>query len=239
MQARSEFNWACRLLAAVVAVLAPLTMAEARCDDRPRNSVEWSGCKKSHLVLVQARLERAIMQKVDLSGTDLSEAVLTGADLEKANVSAAWFAKANLSAVNLAGAFGTRTRFDDAKLRGASMVKVELSRTNFIRADLTGADASGAQLARAIMKDTVLSGTKLINANLARADLREAKLAGADLTGGYLFLTRIEGADLTAVRGLTKAQLEIACGDGSTRLPAGLAAPASWPCPPLEAAGGG
>jgi len=36
--------------------------------------------------------------------------------------------------------------------------------------------------------------------------------------------------DLRGVTGLTAAQLEVACGDASTRLPDGLKAPKSWPC---------
>jgi len=38
------------------------------------------------------------------------------------------------------------------------------------------------------------------------------------------------GADLSGVTGLTQAQLDLTCGDPATRLPPGLAPPASWPC---------
>ena len=50
------------------------------------------------------------------------------------------------------------------------------------------------------------------------------------LTLAFMFLTRIEGLDLSAAWGLQQAQIDLACGDTSTKLPAGLSAPAHWPC---------
>jgi len=64
--------------------------------------------------------------------------------------------------------------------------------------------------------------------------LRGVDLGNADLTRTYLFLTRLDGADLSGTRGLTQDQFEIACGTGETRLPVGLVQPASWPCPSYE-----
>jgi uncharacterized protein YjbI with pentapeptide repeats len=58
----------------------------------------------------------------------------------------------------------------------------------------------------------------------------DANFANADLTGAVLQLTRIEGADLSKVKGLTASQLNEACGNEKTRLPQGLSPPASWPC---------
>ena len=46
-----------------------------------------------------------------------------------------------------------------------------------------------------------------------------------------MFLTVIEGADLSRTKGLTADQLAIACGSAETQLPSGLTAPESWPCP--------
>ena len=39
----------------------------------------------------------------------------------------------------------------------------------------------------------------------------------------------IDGRYVTTVV-LTQDQIEIACGNGETKLPAGITAPASWPC---------
>ena len=89
--------------------------------------------------------------------------------------------------------------------------KSEFSRTNFEGADLTGADMSYA--------------------NLSRAVFAGAKLDGIDVGTSWTFLTRFEGADLGGVAKLTQDQLDLACGDESTKLPAGLTMPSSWPCP--------
>ena len=47
-----------------------------------------------------------------------------------------------------------------------------------------------------------------------------------------MFLTRIGGADLSASTGLSTEQLQVSCGTPETKLPAGLTAPTTWPCPP-------
>ena len=52
------------------------------------------------------------------------------------------------------------------------------------------------------------------------------------MTAAVLYLTRLDGTDLSAAKGLTQGQVDEACGDAETRLPAGLTAPSAWPCPP-------
>ena len=47
-------------------------------------------------------------------------------------------------------------------------------------------------------------------------------LRRADLTGAKTSITSFLGTDLRKVKGLTQAQLEIACGNTRTRLPPGL-----------------
>jgi len=60
-------------------------------------------------------------------------------------------------------------------------------------------------------------GTELSGANLAGA-----KLDGADLTGAKTSITSFLGTDLRHVKGLTQAQLDVACGDSKTLLQPGL-----------------
>ena len=55
-------------------------------------------------------------------------------------------------------------------------------------------------------------------------------LQGVNLTGAYLYLTQLDGTNLSGVTGLTQAQLDIACGTAQTKLPAGLTPPKAWPC---------
>ena len=67
--------------------------------------------------------------------------------------------------------------------------------------------------------------------HLSRALLQEATFQGPiDLTGAFMFLTRIEGIDLTKATGLQQTQADQACGDANTKLPDGLKVPATWPC---------
>ncbi len=50
------------------------------------------------------------------------------------------------------------------------------------------------------------------------------------MNGAFLYRANFEGANLTAVKDLAQAQLDIACGNENTKLPAGLSAPGWWPC---------
>jgi len=86
----------------------------------------------------------------------------------------------------------------------------------------------GAALAEC--SDSPGPGVDLSSANIARARFGDAQFEGANLTGAYTLLAHFEGADLSRTGGLQQDQLEIACGDDETKLPADLTRPASWPC---------
>jgi uncharacterized protein YjbI with pentapeptide repeats len=45
-----------------------------------------------------------------------------------------------------------------------------------------------------------------------------------------MYLTRIEGVDLSRAIGLTQRQIDAACGNARTQLPKDLKQPAAWPC---------
>ena len=80
-------------------------------------------------------------------------------------------------------------------------------------ADFRGADLRGADLCAAGLAGMDLTG----------ADLRSADLRGTDLRG-----TRLSGADLSTSLFLTASQLELAHGDGRTRLSPALQRPRHW-----------
>jgi len=67
------------------------------------------------------------------------------------------------------------------------------------------------------------SGATFRGTDLSGANLAHANLDGADLTGAVMTITSIKGTDLTHARGLTQQQLDSACGDAETKVPAGLA----------------
>jgi hypothetical protein len=127
------------------------------------------------------------------------------------------FADLNNADLSNAKMFGTD--LSRGKLTGANLTGVYLRRSQLINANLTGAN-----LTRADLLSTDLTGAKLIDANLTGADLTGAYLSGADLTGA-----KLSDADLTDATGLTRTQLDQACGKPKA-LPPGLTL--DKPCPP-------
>ena len=89
--------------------------------------------------------------------------------------------------------------------------------------NLEGADFDNARLVLMCMSFADFKGATFRGADLSGANLAHAKLDGADLTGAILTITSIKGTDLTHTKGLTQKQLDGACGDADTKVPAGLA----------------
>jgi hypothetical protein len=102
-------------------------------------------------------------------------------------------------------------------LRGA-----DLTNTCVKEHDLHGADFTGANATLMCMSFANFAGVSFRNAELSGANLAGANLDGADLTGAGTSITSFLGTDLTHVKGLTQRQLDVACGDPTTRLPPGL-----------------
>jgi uncharacterized protein YjbI with pentapeptide repeats len=220
-----------RMLCAAMLAALGVPVAQAACSDAPGPRVDWTQCQKGRLILRGANLENARLASTDLGRSDLSGAKLAAADLERAAIDSARLIGADLSRAKMIKVNGYRANLSEAKLAGADLTKAEMQRANLTKADLTGANLSKAELARANLRGARLEGARLERAELARAELNEANLIGANLKGAHFFLTRIEGVDLSKTLGLVQRQLDDACGDASTKLPAGLKAPAAWPCP--------
>ncbi|MGH9576778.1 MAG: pentapeptide repeat-containing protein, partial [Terriglobales bacterium] len=106
----------------------------------------------------------------------------------------------------------------------------ELHHSLLTRASLKGANLSKGDFGRSVFEAADLSGATLRLSNIARARFAGATMNGTDLTNAFMYSARFEGTDLSAVKGLTQAQLDVACGDAKTKLPAALKRPASWPC---------
>lgn len=88
--------------------------------------------------------------------------------------------------------------------------------------NVEGADFDHARLVLMCMSFADFKGATFRGADLSGANLAHAKLDGADLTGAKLNITSIKGTDLTHVKGLTQSQLDAACGDADTKVPAGM-----------------
>lgn len=165
----------------------------------------------------EASFHGASMQRVSLSGSRLSDIIMVGAELASANLSGAKLHSITADQVVLNGGDMFQTRIDKSRFNSAQLDDVVLSeaqvfdsafrdsalrRVDFRRAMLKGVDLSGADL----------SGSIFFGAKLDAVDLAFARLHDADLSG----------ADLSSAANLTQKQLDRACGDRLTRLPAGL-----------------
>lgn len=103
-----------------------------------------------------------------------------------------------------------------ARLRQSDLSLAVMNRTNFSRGDLRDIEAYGA-----VFSSSNFSGANLTNASLVGAYLDGSRFGGAYLTGANL-----SGASLARATGLTQSQLNRACGDAATVLPANLRIPA-------------
>jgi uncharacterized protein YjbI with pentapeptide repeats len=102
-------------------------------------------------------------------------------------------------------------------LRGA-----DLSHTCAKEKNLAGAKFDDAIALYMCMSYANFSGASFQNTDLTGANLAHSNLSGADLTGAKLDIASLKGADLATVKGLTQDQLDTACADEDTKLPAGL-----------------
>ena len=105
---------------------------------------------------------------------------------------------------------------------------IDLHAADLERAILRYATLSGADLEGCRLVGADLTHARLDKAKLSGADLTEAVLDQADLTGAVLEQAVLFGTDLSDTRNLTRAQIEQALGDASTKLPSSLLPPESW-----------
>jgi hypothetical protein len=129
--------------------------------------------------------------------------------------------EAGTGIVDLHDAHIPRAHLFEAKLIDANMTGADLTHTDLRHAKLNSATLNGANLNDADLTSANLSDADLIGAHLRRAHLTGAKmnraaLINADLSGAILSGTNLSDAIVS------QSQLDKACGDGGTKLPAGL-----------------
>jgi uncharacterized protein YjbI with pentapeptide repeats len=211
-----------------------MTAAPARagdCRSKPAPGVDWQDCNKSNIIIRGENLTGANLTGTDLTMTDMRSTTLSGAKLQKATLVRSSLAGADAAGTDFSRVEAFRTNFTGLIAPGSTFISAELQRADFISAELTNADFGKAELGRADFEGAVISGAKFTFANLSRAHFTGTTLgAPVDFTGAFMFLTRIEGVDLSDATGLAQSQIDLTCGDADTTLPSGLAAPPSWPC---------
>jgi uncharacterized protein YjbI with pentapeptide repeats len=105
---------------------------------------------------------------------------------------------------------------------GCDLKGADLANTCVKEHDLHGADFTGANASLMCMSFANFTGVSFKDADLSGANMAGAKMEGADLTGAKTSITSFLGTDLRKVRGLTQAQLNVACGNAATKLPPSL-----------------
>lgn len=209
------------------------TLHAADCGNVAAPGLDWSGCSKTNIMIQSSDLHGANLAGAHFDSTDLSNANLASANLEKATLVRAWLKNAKADGANFAKIEAYRSDFSNASANNVSFTNAELQRAEFAGAQLSNADFQKAELGRADFDKAVLTGANFSFANLSRATLNGAVIEGQTSFGGaFMYLTRIEGVDLSKAAGLQQAQINLACGDNTTILPSWLKAPSTWPCPP-------
>ncbi|MBB3234815.1 uncharacterized protein YjbI with pentapeptide repeats [Phyllobacterium endophyticum] len=201
------------------------------CDSMAQPGLDWSECSKKSIIIPGSNLEGANLAGTDFTGTDLGNSVLQSANLEKAGLMRASLAGAKAAGANFSRIEAYRANFATISADGAIFASAELQRADLSGASLKKANFEKAELGRVNFQKSLLTDARFSLANLSRADLTGAMLDGKPVFDrAFMFRTRIEGVDLSAAQGLIQPQIDLACGDGSTKLPAGLTPPKNWPC---------
>jgi len=118
----------------------------------------------------------------------------------------------------------SRIKAGDINCRGCDLSGADLSHQCVKNGDLTGAKFDGVKALYMCMSYANFTNVSFRGADLTGANLAHANVTNADMTGTKLDITSIKGTDLSTVRGLTQEQIDEACADAQTRLPAGLTA---------------
>jgi uncharacterized protein YjbI with pentapeptide repeats len=117
-----------------------------------------------------------------------------------------------------------RIKADKRDCPGCNLAGADLSHQCVKGGDLTGANFDNVDAHYMCMSLANFTNVTFRNADLTGANLGHSNLTGADLTGAKLDITSLKGADLSHAKGLTQAQLDEACSDSETQVPAGLVA---------------
>ncbi|MCR9201099.1 MAG: pentapeptide repeat-containing protein [Planctomycetaceae bacterium] len=127
----------------------------------------------------------AILQGLDLAGTDLSGRNIRNARFDDCDLSHAQLFEAQLN----------NAIFNLCNCEGAVFGKADLRNSSFFKAQIRDADFRGASLQSASLEQCRAKNASFVTAEMGECFLAMADLSGADLTGADL-----TGADLTAAK---------------------------------------
>lgn len=222
------------ILAAAIFSLEPnfvMRSAHAACTDTAAPSVDWENCRKRNLIMDSFNFSGSNFTKADLSASDLRNSNLKKAQFIKTNLVRASLSGSDAEEANFEGVVASRTDFSKGNYKNANFFKAEISRSNFSNSNLEKANMSKADLSRVNFFNANLKGVNLEFTNISRTNLISVVIdEDFSLEGAYMFLTRIDGLNLSGSKNLKQWQIDMACGSESTILPEGISAPDTWPC---------
>ena len=203
-------------------------LSRASLDDANLRYADLRGADFTDASMKKTDLSHGDLRGADLSGADLQSADLGSANLRKATLWNARLEHANLSNAELQAAVLDRTSAVNADFRGAKLGEAKLNGANFLNANFSNANLKKADLSETNLQGAVFLHAFLKEADLGLAKLDRANLFRAKLHGADLFGATFKGVDLSNAMGLTQDQIDQACGNNETKLPAGFTI---RPCP--------
>jgi uncharacterized protein YjbI with pentapeptide repeats len=180
-------------------------------------------------IFTRSRLQHANLEEALLSGSNFEGAQLLGVNLEKGSLEFTNFQNVTFYYIPIPKNDSAKENLDKkikkilAKTYNDSLFTGNLREAQFGFSDMRGGNFTLVDLYRAD-----LSYADLENAILYKANLEETILKGANVKSANFLLSRFHGADLSEVEGLTQEQVNLACLNETTILPAGLTKP--QPC---------
>lgn len=210
--------------------LLPAGSALAKCSDRRAPGIDWSGCKKTSKMMGESNFSGGRFDDANLALSQVDDSNFTGASLVKTDLTRSSAVRSKFIDADLTKAVGYRANFDHAVLRNTKLTKSEFSRAHFKSAVITDVDWSKSELGRVDFSGARLRNVDFSFSNLSRVVFGNSRLDNVSIAGAYTYLTHFEDTDLTGFRDLTQEQIDLACGNGRTRLPSDRRMPDSWPC---------
>lgn len=231
-----RFAYLVAIVSLAASILSPypgfiMRSAHAACTDTAAPSVNWENCRKRNLIMDNFNFSSSNFTRADLSASDLRNSNLQKVTFLKTNLVRASLAGSNAEGANFEGVVASRTDFSNGNYKNASFLKAEIARSNFSNSNLENANMSKADFSRVNFFNSNLKGVSLDFTNISRTNLTGILIDEKfSLEGAYMFLTRIEGLDLSASKTLKQWQINMACGNEKTILPEGISASDTWPC---------
>jgi uncharacterized protein YjbI with pentapeptide repeats len=188
--------------------------------DLRESSLNWAKLRNAQLE--HAKLSGAHLDNADLRGAKLKSATMPGATLWRAQLNDANLYGAQLQKAYLEEANLEKADLGEADLHGANLKHAKMPNASLWKAQLNGADLFHAKLQKAILQEANLEEANLGRTNLAGTKLQGANVRSAGFAKAKFQDTELQGVDLSQAKDLTREQLEGACGDERTKLPAGF-----------------